>query len=300
MISAMRAPCLVTLGVLLCAASPGAAQTSDTAFMFVPSAGCVIPDSELTRVPVYVWADLPDSASPAFRSLAENLMQDIVERVPAVLGVSPDSLPRGEPHVSWLDLRNPLEVTGYRNGRIAWRSDGIWNHGAADLLGRALGAAVADSTFFPWDSSLRGDSVRFSYAFVTPRVDLSGQVQPLQVEHAAVPAFSIAEPRFQEVRPDSGNPPPHYPDDARRSNFRASLVVQFVVDTAGRAEMATAHDIWPKDKPRLSPDLQKIYDEFLQSVLRDLPSMHFYPATLGRSCRMRQIVRMPFVFNLTR
>ena len=300
MISAMRAPCLVTLGVLLCAASPGAAQTFDGSHVKFPPPHCVIAESSMVRVPVYAWVELPDARSEAYRTLAENLLQEFADRVPGLLGSSPDSLPRGEPAVRWSDLDNGVVVTGHRDGRITWRPAEPMNSTAAALLGRAVDSAIAGGARFPWDTSMTGDSVRFSIAFAWPTVDGTKHQHPLDLRQAATPLFSIAYPTLDAVVSKPGNYPPSYPSDARNDSFGGKVVMQFIVDTSGRAVMSTVHDVWKTGRPRLTGSMGRAYDDFRDAIRDVLPKYEFSPAVLGGSCKMPQRVEMPFVFNLTR
>lgn len=80
-----------------------------------------------------------------------------------------------------------------------------------------------------------------------------------------------------------GNPSPRYPSMLERSRVEGEVVVQFVVDTAGRADMSTLEIL------RSSNDL---FSASLQSVL---PRWRFFPAEVGGR-RVRQIVQIPFRF----
>ena len=65
------------------------------------------------------------------------------------------------------------------------------------------------------------------------------------------------------------------------------MLVQFVVDTAGRVETSTFKV------------LRQSHNEFEAAVRGALPKMRFLPAELkGR--RVRQLVQQPFVFALAR
>lgn len=296
----MRSRLALALGLLLCGASTSAAaQTYDTSYVLVPPSRCVIPDSEMTRVAVYAWVDLPDSASPELRPAAENLLQDVVNHVPPLLGGAPGVLPQGEPAVRWFDLDVPLEVTARRDGHVTWRAVGTRDTAAAGLLGRALAHAIADGDGLVFDSTMVADSVRFRFELAWPKVTPHG-VEPMDVKHTALPVFSVAYPLRRQVVPMTGNRAPHYPVDARTRGYTGMVLMSFIVDTTGHAVMATAHDVWPADKPRLKGEAGLMYDEFLDAVRSDLPTIRFYPASAGDGCRFDQLVQMPFAFKLSR
>jgi TonB family protein len=87
------------------------------------------------------------------------------------------------------------------------------------------------------------------------------------------------------VKPDRRNRAPSYPSAARQARAEGSVLIQFVVDTAGRVDLSTV---------RL---LQPTYREFIQAVLERLPSFRYRSAQIGR-CRVRELVEQPFVFNI--
>ena len=82
----------------------------------------------------------------------------------------------------------------------------------------------------------------------------------------------------------AGNPTPRYPDILRRANVRGEVVIQVVIDTTGRADMASLRV--------LSSDHQLLTD----AVLAALPRARFLPAeSAGRKVRMWAV--QSFVFE---
>lgn len=90
------------------------------------------------------------------------------------------------------------------------------------------------------------------------------------------------EKQAQEV---PGSPAPHYPETLRSSNITGKVDAQFVVDTTGRADMATFKA------------LNSTNDLFTDAVRRALPRMRFLPAETGGH-KVRQLVQQSFAFNL--
>ena len=84
-----------------------------------------------------------------------------------------------------------------------------------------------------------------------------------------------------------GNPAPRYPDMLRSANVEGEVLAQFVVDTTGRADMSTFKV------------LKTTHDLFTNAVRASLPNMKFYPAEVGGK-KVKQLVQMPFQFNLTK
>jgi protein TonB len=91
----------------------------------------------------------------------------------------------------------------------------------------------------------------------------------------------------KQVAPYPGNAAPHYPDMLRSANVEGDVLAQFVVDTSGRADMSTFKI------------LKSTHDLFTNAVKAALPNMKFYPAEVGGK-HVKQLVQMPFQFNLTK
>lgn len=86
---------------------------------------------------------------------------------------------------------------------------------------------------------------------------------------------------------DASSAAPSYPDLLRAQNVEGGVIVQFVVDTAGRAD-TTSYTV-----------LQSSHFAFERSVRNALPGMRFTPAEVGGS-RVRQLVQIPFLFRIER
>jgi protein TonB len=91
----------------------------------------------------------------------------------------------------------------------------------------------------------------------------------------------------KQVSPYPGNSAPRYPDMLRSANVEGEVLAQFVVDTTGRADMSTFKI------------LKSTHDLFTNAVKSALPNMKFYPAEVGGK-HVKQLVQMPFQFNLTK
>jgi protein TonB len=91
----------------------------------------------------------------------------------------------------------------------------------------------------------------------------------------------------KQVTPDPRNAPPRYPDMLRSANVEGEVLAQFVVDTTGRADMSTFKI------------LKSTHDLFTNAVRAALPNMKFFPAEVGGK-HVKQLVQMPFQFNLTK
>lgn len=80
---------------------------------------------------------------------------------------------------------------------------------------------------------------------------------------------------------------PNYPATLRSAGIEGGVLVEFVVDTLGRVE------------PGSSRVMQSDHDLFAASVREVLPRLRFMPAE-ARGQKVRQLVRLPFHFNVNR
>jgi periplasmic protein TonB len=80
--------------------------------------------------------------------------------------------------------------------------------------------------------------------------------------------------------------PPHYPDAMRAANVEGDVLVSFVVDTTGRADMSTLKVV------------RSTHESFSQAVRTSVANTRYYPAEIGAH-KVKQLVQQPFVFSLT-
>jgi hypothetical protein len=284
------------------------AQESSTSRDSAPSCLMSIPDSALRRVVVYVQAVLIDSTDKAILPGLDLLAQQVADSVRTSLGVAADQLPNGEPAVTWRALESSLLVVVRRDGRItstlptskvsssvdSYRADTAATH----LLARALASVAEDDGYFTvWPDGFEPDSVAFHLVINYPFVDGRGVITPIQVRQA-FPLFSVGVPPREPVVVKRRSIP-RYPKDLPAKGVTGDLIIQFIVDTTGHADMTTVKDLWPSSRPRLTGEMGEYYDAFRQAVVRSLPKTLFEPARLG-GCKVKQLVQLPFGFKLAR
>jgi hypothetical protein len=260
-----------------------------------------VPPSALHRTPVYASVDLPDSGNVRFRGTLENFLQDVAQHVSPLLGHSRDTLVAAEPAVTWRGLGAPLRLTWYADGRLTWVVDQTRDDtAAAALLGRAVSATMADGdVLVPDNGTPFPDSVVFRIKLDWPLTAADGHVTPPRFRHTALPVFTIDYPGAEPVAMGQHVTVPRYPDEARRRGYQASVMLEFMVDTAGRAEAKTIKSQWPLGKAPLVGEAKQIYDTFVSVSKGSAERSEFRPARVG-GCAVRQLVEMPFVFELTR
>lgn len=84
-----------------------------------------------------------------------------------------------------------------------------------------------------------------------------------------------------------GNPAPAYPDMLRSSGVEGEALMQFIVDTTGRAERGSI---------KVLKASHELFGAAVQSVL---PRMRFLPAEVGGR-KVRMLVQQSFAFSLNR
>jgi periplasmic protein TonB len=91
----------------------------------------------------------------------------------------------------------------------------------------------------------------------------------------------------RQASADEHNVPPPYPPVLHSANIEGSVVVSFVVDTSGRADMTTF------------TVLKSTHEFFTTAVKQHLPKMKFIPAEIGGH-KVKQLVQQSFVFTLNK
>ncbi|MBA4071533.1 MAG: hypothetical protein C0497_06820 [Gemmatimonas sp.] len=117
-----------------------------------------------------------------------------------------------------------------------------------------------------------------------PDVEDSAAPVPLAEAAAAQNAFTLLDVDTAAVR-DPSSAVPVYPPLLERRGIEGTAVVRFVVDTTGRADLATFRLI------------ETNHPLFAAAVRDALPGMKFHPATVGPK-KVRQLVEIPFGFRI--
>jgi TonB family protein len=132
---------------------------------------------------------------------------------------------------------------------------------------------------------LRGQEMRVSTNEVhtLPKVVTTGAAAPSADAERPFFEFQVDKP----VTTAPGSASPRYPQILRQAGVEGEVLVQFVVDTDGRAEPATFKV------------LRSSHDLFAASVAKALPAMRFIPAEF-RGRRVRQLVQQPFAYTIAR
>jgi protein TonB len=128
---------------------------------------------------------------------------------------------------------------------------------------------------------------------VTNEADFTGKGQAGGREKGIVAEKPVENQTYFEYQVEKpvmampGSPTPRYPDILKSAGVEGEVVVAFVVDTTGRA-----------DVPSLKI-LKSTHELFAMAVRTALPSMRFLPAEVGGK-KVKQLVQQPFVFNIVK
>lgn len=263
-----------------------------------------IPIERLARVPVFASLTMRDSLRVEIPPSAANMLQDVANRIAVMSGLKPGAIPPGEPGITWDSVGRPLAITWHKDGRLTWRpwpDTGLATSApakAALLFGGALDSVQAKrETFMTWPDGVAGDSLEMLVDFPRPKIDGEGVIKPVRAR-AAVPVFSVAAPR--EAEPVVVKPPlSYYPPLLQSRGVEGRVMMEFVVDTTGRADAETIHDVWPRERPRLTGALGAHYQELVRTARNMVLSTRFAPSEVG-GCKVRQVVQQPFSWDLAR
>jgi hypothetical protein len=272
------------------------------------SVSCIeaIPDSALVPAVVYLHASELAELDSTARARVEEIdlfTQLVAERYRALLHAAPGALPAGEPALSWRTRERGVRVVVDRDGGF------VAHPLAPDENLRVLAAGQRSTPLVAALDSVRAygeplafvagpaDSVVFSLMLSDARFGADGKLVPSSVR-VGFPVATLRVPREEQVR-TARMSPPRYPERPRTEHFEATIIMQFVVDTTGRVDPATIHDVWPASLPPLTAYRKAVYEEFLRAVLASLQGAVFEPARVG-GCVVRQLVQQPFTFGLAR
>jgi protein TonB len=126
---------------------------------------------------------------------------------------------------------------------------------------------------------------------VTNEADFTGKGVAGGREKGIVGAAPVENQTYFEYQVEKpvmavpGSPTPRYPDILKSAGVEGEVVVAFVVDTTGRADVSSLKI------------LKSTHELFSAAVRTALPSMRFLPAEVGGK-KVKQLVQQPFVFNI--
>ncbi len=305
----------VAAATALVPAAPARAQADAADSLAGPSPrtlACVraLPDSALHRAVVFVRAEVTDSADAPARPAVDLIAQELAVRVRAALARTPLAAtataaaglpPAIDSAFGRVYPEGKVLVVARRGGGLTWR---VSTRPGADrtpieLVERALRAAHAAHDVVVVNELLRGDSLAFELTFASAWLPGPGKARDtLRVRNPA-PVFTALVPDEKQAAVRPGTFQLRYPASLQARGFEGRVVLEFVVDTTGRAEPGTVRDARPSTLAALAPGLRGAYREFLRAARDGVLGARFHPAEVG-GCRVRQLVQLPLAWTLNR
>lgn len=289
---------------------------ADTGAVVAPVTSACGADSMYTRVPVYVRVTVATRADTAAAPSLLLIAEAAATRVRAALGAPRDSVPPGDSlyaadvraargdsatRRAWSPRTDSagLRVVARRDGSLRWTPRRVPPLPSTALLDRALAdAKQAGEVLIPSDI-FQADSIVFTLDYNQSFDVVGGRIRPRLNGPATLIAFTARTAGEKQAATVPGTLSVHFPDGAAYGGAEAFVRLSFVVDTNGRADVSTVHDVWPKDRPRLTGTLGDYYEQFVEAATDAVVRARFYPAEIA-GCKVKQLVQLPVTYDLNR
>jgi len=248
------------------------------------------------NVPVYLSADMSVSDS-ALTLQADLIAQDVAAELRALVDSSHSAMPNVDGKLTWYSVPAQIVVTARQDGSATWKAKGAGGDStAAMLLGAAFESAQAHGTArLFWPEGTKADSLIVRLSLVPTYTGFHENNSDNMPRAVKFGVFYLTEPDATPARPKRLGAPPKYPFTNENDRVGGDVIVQLVVDSTGRTDPATIHDLWPADKPRLQGYLADYYNSFVTSVINWEKQMHYEPMRVG-GCPVKQVVQQPIKF----
>lgn len=258
-----------------------------------------LPPNAFKRVPVVVEVSAESPQSLAILPAGDLLTQSVAERVRAKLGSLDGPLPEADSVLRWDQLRGQMVVTAHRDGSFSWIADRTNTRPGEtrglDILADALSETAASGERLFWPAGAKGDSLFFVLNLEHPLVRQDGKVG-VRIARMAFPLFTLLMP-WMKAAEMTREPRIFYPDRPATTDGR--VVIEFVVDSAGKVEPESVHEYWPRGLAVPTGEAGEYYRAFRSATLRGVASGG-YAASLVGGCPTRREVRQSFEFKVRR
>lgn len=262
------------------------ADSGRARFASRPGCGAGRTGTDTTYGTMYASLQAIAPASDGVRATLPSLTDGIVPmlRRPKAFGFIPDSLGHG---------KRAIRLAAYMSGAVGFTLDRDGNvlgfrYVRDHLPLRGMVQAVLDAEARGvFREALRGTA----FDSLVLALVMSSEVP---ANESSVEVFTFMFPPqpfyfdFQVERPAlvrEGNPAPRYPAHMMMEERNGDVLVQFVIDATGAADMQTLRV------------LRSNHESFTKAVRDVLPRYRFYPAE-HQGCPVRMFVQMPFTFRM--
>ena len=307
--TARRSACLVGATLAPAAAQAQGVLEDSLAGPSNRTSACVqaLPDSAFHRAAVFVHGEVLDSGDARARPAVDLIAQEVSTHVRAALATAPATadaaqrLPAIDSAFGRVYPEGRVSVVARRDGRVTWRSTTRRDadRRPIELVERGLAAAHAAGDVLIANDVIRGDSLAFELAFVFARLARPGEPRDTLRTRNPAPLFTALVPQEKQAATRPGTINLRYPASLQAGGFEGRVLLEFVVDTTGRADRGTVRDASPSTAAALAPGLRGAYEQFVRSARDAVVDARFYPAEVG-GCRVRQLVRLPLAWTLNR
>lgn len=245
---------------------------------------------------IYLDARMALQTEATLTSQADLIASDVAAELRKQLGGSETETPNTGDRIKWNSIPAELILVARPDGSMTWRGTSLFGDAAAvRLLSTAMDSVRRHgSGLLIWPDGYAADSlvVRLSLLPKVFRDDSPGPPATLNRMrfHVFTMPYAVESPALPR-----GELHVNYPPVNERLRISGNILVQFVVDTSGRAAMSTFRAVWPSDQPQRARALDGYYDEFVQAIREGIASETFTPARLG-SCPVTQMVKWPVKF----
>lgn len=299
-------------------AQPTAAPPTPPGSARAPGGACSADSGLFATAPVFVRVEVNSAVGPDMSRDLLLIAQEVAARIRAALG-DPNALVAGDSIAALGSARTAVDsiattlaprgmdsagvrVVATRGGAFRWGPLRTAPSAAAALLDRALADVNRTGDLVIMPDAFTRDSVIFTLRYQFGVEGGAGYVHAIMYGPATMAVFTLRVPVERQAAAVPGTLKAHYPESALYGRYeRAEGVVhlQFVIDTTGRAVEGTIHDVWPKDRPRLSGSLGDHYQAFVDAAKRGVLGATFYPAEIA-GCKVKQLVYLPFTWEIRR
>jgi hypothetical protein len=261
--------------------------------------GCLasITTASMYRETVFLESHMPAHTDGSLTVQADLMADDVAAELRALLGAHGADVPLADSVMSWYAVPSQLIVIAHADGSVTRRMrSAVGDSSAAVMLLRAFDAARArGAALMLWPENLTADSLIVRLTLVPSLARNGWKIIAPQNRRVKFAAFYLSEPTESPALPKADQGQPDYPFFNRQSRITGRLILQFVVDTNGRADSTTIRDLWTPGVPRLTGELGRYYNDFVRTTSTWVKHIRFDPARLGL-CPVRQIVQFPFEF----
>ncbi|GAC1480436.1 MAG: hypothetical protein NVS1B4_25590 [Gemmatimonadaceae bacterium] len=257
-----------------------------------------IPLDRMQRVPVYLTAKTADTDAKALRTSADLMAQDVAAEVRRILGAAPTTLPSGDPGLNWRSIPPDLVVTIHRHGPMTRRHEvPTGSPPDTSILTTAFDDVVRAGGAILWPDESTADSLMVTLRLEASVVAGDNRISP-PIVAVGFPAFTVPHPTETPARFRSG-PTPWYPEYNLSRGIEGTVILQFVIDTAGRPVPDTVRELWPANLPRFTGERGQFYRAFIESARGSVAGSQFTPARIDR-CVVPQLLQQPYLYRQVR